>query len=149
MSTPVPVKSRSQRERILPSLALVEFCYVVGKRRLLSELSSEKQSQIRQAYAETDWCSDAGLELLGVYTDLDAAKQKSSIEGHFYLQLPVNASLLEALGRYGIQDFPTSSASDMYLSTSPGMELVPRHLVDQLATRVEGACEKAGIEKST
>ncbi len=121
--------------RALP-LAAVEWGYLVGFRTPLSSLSSEKQEQIRRSYQDTNWAvsdTDSDVTFLGFCTDLRTAKRKKeSLEGGFYVKLPVNAFLSIAPGRETIQSH--NGAEEFYESTSPGMCAVEH-------------CEKRTIER--
>lgn len=126
------------RERSAPPLALVSMAYVVGYRRPLADLSPEKQEQIRKAYKDTEWASDYSIEIVGVYTSYTLAKRALKKLGHFLISAPVNASLPEANGRYGVQEHTVSQATKWYQETSPGMVHLPRaelaKAVDKLKT---------------
>lgn len=108
-------------ERRLPVLAAVEVGYLVGRRRPIDELPPEKQEQIRQAFADTHFCSDTCLEMFGFYTDLKAAEEQALLyPGGFVLSLPVNGSLPDELGRYGVQ-LSNSPNGRRLAETSPGL----------------------------
>lgn len=108
-------------QRRLPTLAAVEVGFLVGRRRPIDELSPEKQEQIRKAYEDTAFCSDTCLEMFGFYTDLKAAEEQASLHpGGFVLSLPVNGSLPDELGRYGIQ-LSNSPNGKKLAETSPGL----------------------------
>lgn len=108
-------------QRRLPALAAVEVGFLVGRRRPIDDLPPEKQEQIRQAYEETDFCSDTCLEMFGFYTDLKAAEEQASLyPGGFVMSLPVNGSLPDELGRYGIQ-LSNSPNGRRLAETSPGL----------------------------
>lgn len=125
----------ARAERRLPSLAAVEVGYLVGRRRPISELPLEKQAQIRQAYEDTDFCSDTCLELFGFFTDLKAAEEKASqYEAGLVISLPVNGVLPDELGRYGLQ-LSNSPNGQRLAETSPAMlcdHLLDRNQLQQL-----------------
>lgn len=115
----MPATARAERR--LPSLAAVEIGYLVGRRKPLSELPLDKQAQIRQAYDETDFCSDTCLELFGFFTDLEAAEEQAArYPGGLVMSLPVNGCLPDELGRYGIQ-LSNSPNGGRLAETSPGL----------------------------
>ncbi len=117
MAVAVPAHS----DRRLPALAAVEVGYLVGRRRPIDDLPLEKQEQIRRAYEDTDFCSDTCLEMFGFYTDLCAAEEQAArYPGGYVMSLPVNGSLPDELGRYGIQ-LSNSPNGSRLASTSPGL----------------------------
>lgn len=108
-------------QRRLPALAAVEEGYLVGRRKPIDELPPEKQEQIRQAYDDTAFCSDTCLELFGFFTDLKAAEEQAALyPGGFVMSLPVNGSLPDELGRYGIQ-LSNSPNGPRLAASSPGL----------------------------
>lgn len=108
-------------ERRMPALAAVEVGFLVGRRRPISDLSAEKQAQIRKAYDDTDFCPDTCLELFGFYTELQAAREAASrYPGGLVMSLPVNGCLPNELGRYGIQ-LSNSPNGKRLEETSPGL----------------------------
>jgi len=108
-------------ERRIPSLAAVEVGYLVGRRRPIDDLPPEKQAQIRKAYEDTDFCSETCLELFGFYTDLSAAQEQAARHpGGLVMSLPVNGSLPDELGRYGVQ-YSNSTNGKRLEETSPGL----------------------------
>lgn len=128
------VTTAAAEERRAPPLAAVEWGYLVGKRRPLSELPPEKQEQIRQAYEDTDWAVsnlDTDVEFLGFTADEETARQKAaSLEGGFWCKLPVGGWLPERPGRYTVQVH--NAAEARYRETSPGLELVDRSHMKEL-----------------
>jgi len=119
----------ARAERRLPTLAAVEIGYLVGRRRPIDDLSLEKQAQIRQAYADTDFCPDACLELFGFYTELSAATEAAAqYPAGLVLSLPVNGCLPDELGRYGIQ-LSNSPNGHRLAESSPG--LICDHALDR------------------
>lgn len=131
-------------ERRIPALAVVEVGFLVGRRRLIDELSAEKQAQIRKAFDDTHFCSDSCLELFGFFTDLDAAEQAAArYPGGLVLSLPVNACRPDELGRYGIQ--LSNSPNGKHLEeTSPGLMRTvafDRHEAEKLKTDLRGVVE--------
>lgn len=111
-------------------LIRLDVAYLVGRRRPLTDLPLEQQQKIREAYAETNWCPDA-YECMGIFTSPIAAMEAANQPGFFFLELPIDSMSPDALGRYGLQDHPTSPASDWYRQTSgsgvnpPTMRLLP------------------------
>lgn len=131
-----PAKTMTDRSAL--PLALVETAYVVGYRRPLSDLSQEKQKQIRDAYADTEWATDYSIELAGIYTSHALAKKAASKPGHFLMSLPVNSSRPEANGRYGLQQHPASDAAKWYEKTSPemvGVDHIERRELERVIRR--------------
>lgn len=120
-----------EEERSAPPLALVSTAYIVGYRRPLSDLPQDKQEQIRKAYADTDWASEYSIEIVGVYTSYTLAKRAMRKPGHFLLSAPVNTSLPEANGRYGIQEHLSDNA-DWYEESSPGLVHLPESQVIEM-----------------
>jgi len=108
-------------ERRAPPLAAVEEGFLVGRRRPITDLPPEKQAQIRQAYEDTAFCPDTGLEFFGFYTDLQAAEKAAArYPGGLVMSLPVNGCLPDELGRYGIQ-LSNSPNGKRLEETSPGL----------------------------
>lgn len=121
-------------------LAAVEVAWLVGKRRPITDLSSEKQEQVRRAYADTEWASDYCLDVIGIYTTMEAARAAADKPGYFFVRLPVNAAYPDEPGRYGIQDFPASDASNWYQQTSPGFEQVERTEIERAHQLTHQVC---------
>lgn len=116
-------------KRRLPALAAVEVGWLVGRRRPIDELPPEKQAQIRQAYEDTDLCSDTCLELFGFYTDRKAAEEQAAkYPAGLVMSLPVNGILPDELGRYGTQ-LSNSPNGQRLAETSPA--LMCDHLVNR------------------
>jgi hypothetical protein len=112
--------------------------YVVCKRRPLSELSPEKQQQIRQAYKDTDWSSDYSIEFVEICTDEVGAIEAASIPGGFIQQIPINAALPDVPIRYGRHTFPLSPAREMYEEQESEIMAVRRSDMEQIMHK---ACE--------
>lgn len=105
------------RDVLVREIRSLGALYVVGKRRPISELNSEHQQLVRDAYRETGWSSDHGVELQGVYTSRQLAEDTCKAKGAnwFYTKLPIDSCLPDEIvfGEWAHQ-FPGSDASLMY-----------------------------------
>lgn len=105
------------RDALVREVRALGALYCVGKRRPISELTTDQQQKIRDAYADTHWASDFCVELLGIYTSLKLAKDACVARGpnYFYTKLPIDSCLtdLVVFGEWEHQ-FPASEASELY-----------------------------------
>lgn len=105
------------RDVLIREIRALGALYCVGKRRPISELTPEHQQLVRQAYQETGWASDYGVEVCGVYTSLPLAEQACKERGanYFYTKLPIDSCLPDEVvfGEWA-HVFPGSDALDMY-----------------------------------
>lgn len=128
------------RDALVREVRALGALYCVGKRRPISELTSEQQVRIRQAYAETGWASDYCVELLGVYTSLKLAKEACEARGpnHFYTKLPIDACLTDEVvfGEWEHQ-FPASDATDLYENLAAATVAVPVSHLRSLKDEIE------------
>lgn len=101
------------REVLVREIRALGALYCVGKRRPISELPPEKQQQIREAYRDTSWSSDYGIELQGIYTSEALAEEACRDRGPnwFYTKLPIDSCLPDEIvfGEWAHQ-FPGSPA---------------------------------------
>lgn len=105
------------REALIREVRALGTLYAVGKRRPITELPPEKQQQIRDAYADTLWASDYGIEMMGICTSLELAQQAVREHGPswFYVKLPIDSFLPEdtVQGEWAVK-FPESDAAELY-----------------------------------
>lgn len=105
------------REVLIREIRALGALYCVGKRRPISELTPEQQEMVREAYRETHWSSDYGVELLGVYTSKALAQEACKERGpnYFVTKLPIDSLLPDepVFGDWAHQ-FPGSEAAVMY-----------------------------------
>lgn len=83
------------REVLVREIRALGALYCIGKRRPISELPPDKQQQIREAYRDTLWSSDYGIELQGIYTSEKLAEEACRARGPnwFYCRLPIDTCL--------------------------------------------------------
>lgn len=105
------------REVLIREVRALGTMYAVGKRRPITDLPPEKQAQIRQAYADTLWASDYGVEMMGICTSRELAEQVVREHGPnwFCVKLPIDSLLTEETvqGEWAVR-FPESEAAGMY-----------------------------------
>lgn len=105
------------RDALVREIRALGALWVVGKRRPISELTPEQQEKVREAYKETHWASDYGIDLLGVYTSKPLAEQFCKEKGpnYFYTKLPIDTCLTDEVvfGEWAHQ-FPGSDATELY-----------------------------------
>lgn len=109
------------REVLIREVRALGTMYAVGKRRPITELPPEKQQQVRDAYKDTLWASDYGVEMMGICTSRELAEQTVRDHGPswFYVKLPIDAFLPDesVQGEWAVQ-FPESPAASMYENLS-------------------------------
>lgn len=105
------------REVLIREVRALGTMYAVGKRRPITDLPPEKQQQIRDAYADTLWASDFGVEMMGICTSRELAEQTVRDHGPnwFCVKLPIDSLLTEETvqGEWAVR-FPESEAASMY-----------------------------------
>ena len=105
------------RDVLVREIRALGALYTVGKRRPISELTPEQQEKVREAYRETHWASDYGIEMLGVFTSKALAEQFCKEKGpnYFYTKLPIDSCLGDEVvfGEWAHQ-FPGSDATELY-----------------------------------
>jgi hypothetical protein len=116
------------REALVREIRALGALYVVGKRRPISELSPEKQEQVRQAYASTHWSSDYGVEIICVCTSKKLADEICVSRGpnYFHTKVPVDSPLTDEVvfGEWA-HTFPGSDATEMYENLQSATVAVP------------------------
>jgi hypothetical protein len=119
--------SHIEARRVRP-LAAVSQGYLVFRRHMLSEMTEEQQAKIREAYDGTGFVAEGcySLEIFGFYTDLGMAECEARLQGGSWLEVPVNCSLPDELGRHRPEGHPGSISDEWYQKTNPGMEQVSR-----------------------
>lgn len=105
------------REALVREIRKLGALYCVGKRLPISDLPPEKQQQVREAYKDTLWASDYGVDLLGICTSQGMAERICKEHGpnYFWTKLPVD-SILPDVAVFGewAHVFPGSDAREMY-----------------------------------
>lgn len=105
------------REVLIREVRALGTMYAVGKRRPITDLPPEKQQQIRQAYADTLWASDYGVEMMGICTSRELAEKavKDNGPNWFCVKLPIDSLLTDETvqGEWAVR-FPESEAASMY-----------------------------------
>lgn len=105
------------REVLVREIRALGALYCVGKRRPISELTPEQQQIVRDAYRDTLWSSDYGIELQGICTSQELAEKMCRERGTnwFWTKLPIDSCLPEeaVFGEWA-HVFPGSDASLMY-----------------------------------
>lgn len=116
------------RDALVREVRALGALYCVGKRRPISELTPEQQEKVREAYRETKWSSDYGVELQGIYTSKALAEQACKDRGanYFYTKLPIDSCLTDEVvfGEWAHQ-FPGSDATDLYENMQAATVAVP------------------------
>jgi hypothetical protein len=123
-------------ERKAPCLAAVDKGYLVFRRHLLTEMSPECQQKIRETYDATGFVNEScySFEIFGFYTDFTLARDVAAEKKGSWMEVPVNSSLPDLLGRYRSQGNPGSDSEKWYEETNPGAEPVCRDSILELAT---------------
>lgn len=105
------------RDVLVREIRALGALYAIGKRRPITELTPEQQEKVREAYRETNWASDYGVELLGIYTSKALAEEACKERGpnYFYTKLPIDACLTDEVvfGEWAHQ-FPGSDVTELY-----------------------------------
>lgn len=101
---------------LLREIEALDVLYYVGKRKPISELSPEQQDRVREAYQDTHWASDYGVEAQGIYTSKELAENACREHGPnwFYHALPINSSLPDTTVFFRAHVFPGSDERAMY-----------------------------------
>jgi hypothetical protein len=110
-------EATSLREVLIREVRALGTMYAVGKRRPITELSPEKQAQVRAAYRDTLWASDYCVEMMGICTSLELAQKIVKERGRhwFHVKLPIDSFLPEdtVQGEWAVR-FPESNAASLY-----------------------------------
>lgn len=105
------------RDALVREIRALGALYAIGKRRPITELTPEQQEKIREAYKETNWASDYGVELQGIYTSKALAEEACKERGpnYFYTKLPIDSCLTDdvVFGEWAHQ-FPGSEVTELY-----------------------------------
>jgi hypothetical protein len=106
------------REAIIHQIRNLGALYCVGRRRPISELTPEQQEKVREAYKDTLWSSDYGVDLMGICTTQSMAEEICKEHGPknwFWTKLPVDSVLGDdpVFGEWA-HVFPGSDAVEMY-----------------------------------
>lgn len=124
---------------LLREIEALDVLYYVGKRKPLSELSPDKQEQIRAAYRDTNWSSDFGIEAQAVCTSKALAEKMCKEHGPhwFYHALPINSPLPDETVFFRAHVFPGSEAVEMYENLAGATKAVPVTYLRMLEEEVE------------
>lgn len=105
------------RDVLVREIRALGALYAVGKRRPITELTPEQQEKVREAYRDTHWASDYGIDLLGIFTSKELADKICKERGpnYFYTKLPIDTCLTDEVvfGEWAHQ-FPGSDATELY-----------------------------------
>jgi hypothetical protein len=130
------------REVLIREVRALGTMYAVGKRRPITELSPEKQRQVRDAYRDTLWASDFGVEMQGICTSRALAEQivKDHGPNWFCVKLPIDSILTEETvqGEWAVR-FPESDVADLYENLSAStiaMSTTQLRLLEEEAERL-------------
>lgn len=116
------------RDVLIREIRALGALYCVGKRRPITELTPDQQAKVREAYRDTAWSSDYGVELLGICTSKALAEQfcKERGSNYFYTKLPIDSLLTDdvVFGDWAHQ-FPGSEATDLYENMASATVALP------------------------
>jgi hypothetical protein len=112
---------------MLREIEALDVLYYVGKRKPISELTPEQQERVREAYKDTHWSSDYGVEAQGIYTSKALAEEACKRNGPnwFYHALPINSCLPDETVFFRAHVFPGSAAAQMYENLAAATVAVP------------------------
>lgn len=124
---------------LLREIQALDVLYYVGKRKPISELTPEQQEKVREAYRETHWASDYGIEAVCVCTGKDLAEQICRERGpnYFYHALPINSPLPDETVFFRAHVFPGSDQVEMYENLEGATKAVPVSYLRMLEEEVE------------
>jgi len=110
-------------KRRAPVLAAVDEGYLVYRRRPLSEMSDEQKLRICEAYNQTGFVAENcyTFEVFGFYTDLSTAIEEAESKHGSWMEVTVNHSLPNELGRYKPGGNPGSPSDEFFQRTNPGL----------------------------
>lgn len=138
------------RDVLIREVRALGALYAVGKRRPISELTIEQQQKVRDAYKDTSWSSDYGVELLGIYTSKSLAEKACKERGsnHFYTKLPIDSCLTDEVvfGEWAHQ-FPGSDATDLYENMTAATIAMPVSHLRMLEREAERLLEIVKIAR--
>ncbi len=131
-SAAVALEEREHRAR---PLVAVGVGYLVFRRHLLCEMTPECQAKIREAYNDTGFVNEDcySFEIFGFFTDFAIAEEIAAEKKGQWLEVPMNSSLPNELGRYRPQGSPGSESEVWYQRTNPDAEVVCRTSIVELA----------------
>jgi len=105
------------RDALVREIRALGALYVIGRRKPITELTPEQQEKVREAYRETLWASDYGVDMMGICTSRGLAEQFCKERGPnwFYTRLPIDSVLGDepVFGDWAHQ-FPGSDATMLY-----------------------------------
>lgn len=112
---------------LLREIQALDVLYYVGKRKPISELTPAQQEKVREAYRDTHWASDYGVEAQGIYTSKELAEEACREHGPnwFYHALPINSSLPDETVFFRAHVFPGSDAQELYENLEGATKAVP------------------------
>lgn len=116
------------RRVLIREIRALGALYCIGRRRPISELTPEQQEKIREAYKDTLWSSDYGVDLMGICTSEELAARfvKENGPNWFWTRLPIDTVLGDdpVFGEWEHQ-FPASDAAEMYENMEAATVAVP------------------------
>ena len=124
---------------LLREIEALDVLYYVGKRKPISELTPEQQEKVREAYRDTSWASDYGVEAQAVCTSKALADEMCREHGPnwFYHALPINTPLPDETVFFRAHVFPGSDAVAMYENLAGATKAVPVAYLRMLEEEVE------------
>lgn len=124
---------------LLREIQALDVLYYVGKRKPISELTAEQQEKVREAYKDTHWASDYGVEAQAVCTSKALAEQMCREHGPnwFYHALPINSPLPDETVFFRAHVFPGSDQAEMYENLEGATKAVPVSYLRMLEEEVE------------
>lgn len=105
------------RDALVREIRALGALYVIGRRKSITELTPEQQEKVREAYRDTLWASDYGVDMMGICTSKALAEQFCKERGPhwFYTKLPIDSVLgNEAVFGDWAHQFPGSDATSLY-----------------------------------
>lgn len=136
------------RDVLVREIRALGALFCVGRRRPISELTPEQQEKVREAYKDTLWSSDYGVDLMGICTSETLARKfcKERGENWYWAKLPIDTMLGDepVFGEWR-HEFPGSIEHEMYENMEAAVIAVP--VSKYRAMEEEIAQYRAGIQE--
>lgn len=133
------------RNALIREIRSLGALYCVGRRRHISELTPEQQEKVREAYQDSLWASDYGVDLMGICTSETLARKfcKERGENWYWTRLPIDTMLGdEPVAGEWRHEFPGSIEHEMYENMEAAVVAVPigkmRAMEEELAQYRDG-----------
>jgi len=128
------------REVLIREIRSLGALFCVGRRRHISELTPEQQEKVREAYKDTKWASDYGVDMMGICTSEALARKfcKERGDNWYWTKLPIDTMLGDepVFGEWR-HEFPGSIEHEMYENMESAVIAVPvskmREMEEELA----------------